>query len=64
MKLTLDWFRNRFIPSLPQARPVLLILDGYNSHIQYEILKLAKEHQIEIAKLPHTSLATIGSVAF
>ena len=52
----LDWFRNQFIPSLPPERPVILILDGHKSHIQYEVLQLAKQHRVEIAKLPsHTT---------
>ena len=52
----LDWFRNQFIPALPEERPVLLILDGYKSHIKYEVRELAKQHSIEIAKLPsHTT---------
>lgn len=37
----LDWMKNLFIPSLPDERPVLLIIDGHKSHIQYEVLKLA-----------------------
>ena len=48
----LDWMKNLFIPSLPDERPVLLIIDGHKSHIQYEVLKLAVENNIEIAKLP------------
>ena len=48
----LDWFRNLFIPALPEERPVLLILDGHKSHIKYEVRELAKKHLIEIAKLP------------
>ena len=48
----LDWMKNLFIPSLPDERPVLLIIDEHKSHIQYEVLKLAVENNIEIAKLP------------
>ena len=48
----LDWFRNAFIPLLPPERPVLLIIDGHKTHIQYEVLQLAKANEIEIAKLP------------
>ena len=52
----LDWFRSTFIPSLPPERPVLLIIDGHKTHIQYEVLQLAKANEIEIAKLPpHTT---------
>ena len=54
--LYLDWFRNMSIPSLPPERPVLLIIDGHKTHIQYKVLQLAKANEIEIAKLPpHTT---------
>ena len=33
----LDWFRNMFILHLPEERPVLLILDGHESHIKYDV---------------------------
>ena len=36
----IDWFRNLFIPSLPEHRPVLLILDGHSSHVSYEVRQL------------------------
>ena len=52
----LDWFRNMFILHLPEERPVLLILDGHESHIKYDVRELAVKHKIEIAKLPaHTT---------
>ena len=52
----LDWFRNLFIPHLPQKRPVLLMIDGHESHVKYEVRQLAIEHKIELAKLPaHTT---------
>ena len=45
-----------FIPHLPEERPVLLILDGHESHIKYDVRELAVKHKIEIAKLPaHTT---------
>ncbi len=52
----LDWFQNQLIPSLPSEIPVLLVMDGHQSHIKYEVRQLAKKHSIEIAKLPsHTT---------
>ena len=52
----LDWLKMSFIPSLPDERPVVLIIDGHKSHIQYNVLKLASDNGIEIAKLPaHTT---------
>ena len=51
-----DWFKNLFIPSLPEERPVILILDGHESHVEYEVRQLAIDNGIEIAKLPpHTT---------
>ena len=38
-----------FIPSIPNERPVLLILDGQSSHVSYE-------HNIHLLMLPaHTT---------
>lgn len=52
----LDWFRNQFIPHLPEEHPVLLILDCHESHVKYDVRQLAVQHGIEIAKLPaHTT---------
>ena len=51
-----DWFRNMFIPYLPSERPVLLIIDGHESHVKYEVRDLAAKNGIELAKLPsHTT---------
>ena len=35
----LDWFQNLFLPSLPEERPVLLILDGHECHTSLENLQ-------------------------
>ena len=52
----LDWMRSLFIPSIPNERPVLLILDGHSSHVSYDIRLLAVEHNIHLLKLPpHTT---------
>ena len=54
----IDWMRSLFIPSLPDERPILLILDGHSSHVSYEIRVLAIENQIHLLKLPpHTTHA-------
>ena len=46
----IDWFRNLFIPALPDERPVMLIFDGH------EVRQLALKHGIVIAKIsPHTT---------
>ena len=54
----IDWFRNLFIPALPDERPVMLIFDGHETHMKYEVRQLALKHGIVIviAKLPpHTT---------
>ena len=44
------------IPSLGEARPVLLIYDGHSTHVDERVVTLAAEHDITILKLPaHTS---------
>ena len=48
----IDWFRNIFIPSLPEERPVLLVLDGHSSHISFEVRELAIENGVHMLKLP------------
>ena len=49
---------NRFIPAVPEERLVLLVLDCHKSHIKYEVRELAKQHSIEIAKLPSQTTCT------
>ena len=48
----LDWMRSLLVPSIPNERPVLLILDGHTSHVSYEVRVLAVEHDIHLLKLP------------
>ena len=52
-KAFIDWFKT-FIPSLPDKRPILLLLDGHSSHVSYEVQKLAIENNI-------TMLITLNS---
>ena len=48
----IDWFRNILIPSLPEERPVLLVLDVHSSHISFEVRELAIENGVHMLKLP------------
>ncbi len=48
----IDWFRNIFIPSLPEERPVLLLLDGHSSHVSLEVRQLSIENNVHMLKLP------------
>ncbi|CAC5394085.1 unnamed protein product [Mytilus coruscus] len=47
------WFTNIFLKTLPPARPVLLILDGHSSYLNFDTLEKAKQNQIEMFCLPH-----------
>ena len=48
----IDWFKSLFVPSLPQDCPVVLILDGHDSHLTYKLCILAKENDVHLIKLP------------
>ena len=48
----IDWFRNMFLPSLPDECPILLILDGHSSHVSYEVRQLAISNGVHMLKLP------------
>ena len=38
------WFANHFIPNLPPARPVVLLVDGHDSHRNLELFQLAEKN--------------------
>lgn len=38
------WFANYFIPNLPPARPVVLLIDGHDSHLDPETFQLAQKN--------------------
>ena len=40
------WFANYFIPNLPPARPVVLLIDGHDSHLDPETFQLAQKNVI------------------
>ena len=48
----IDWLRNMLLPSLPDERPILLILDGHSSHVSYEVRQLAISNGVHMLKLP------------
>lgn len=41
----------------PNGEPRLLILDGHSSHVSYEFVKYARDHNIEVLCLPPHSTA-------
>ncbi|XP_063634481.1 jerky protein homolog-like [Cydia splendana] len=52
----LNYLEKVFIPALGKDRPVLLIYDGHNSHVNLNVVELALKNNITILKLPpHTS---------
>ena len=40
------WFANHFIPYLPPARPVVLLIDRHDSHLDLETFQLAQKNGI------------------
>ena len=55
-----QWFKDNFIARATarntSGKPILLIYDGHGSHEKYELLRLAKEHNIILFSLPpHTT---------
>lgn len=40
------WFVNHFIPNLPPARPVVLLIDGHDSHLDLETFQLVQKNGI------------------
>ena len=45
------WFANHFIPQLPPRRPVVLLVDSHESHIDLDTFELAKKNNIHIFAL-------------
>jgi hypothetical protein len=55
-----QWFKDNFIAQATaqntSGKPILLIYDGHGSYEKYELLHLAKEHNILLFSLPsHTT---------
>ena len=56
MELFSYWLRELFLPSIPPARPVLLLLDGHSSHYEPETIRYAASQGVVIVCLPpHTT---------
>ncbi len=50
------WVANHFLKQIPPKRPVVLLIDGHLSHIDYHTTRLCKENDVLLFKLPaHTS---------
>lgn len=45
------WLANHFKPNLPSPRPVVLLVDSADAHIDLQTFELAKENQVHISAL-------------
>ena len=53
-----DWIMNHFVKKIPLLHPVVLLVDGHGSHIDYYVSKFCLENRILLFRLPpHTSHA-------
>lgn len=50
-EIFLEWFQF-FIKAIPDARPVVLLMDSHASHIKPEVIQLARENQIYLLTFP------------
>ncbi len=56
MELFSFWMKDQFLPSIPPALPVLLLLDGHSSHYEPETIRYAASQDVVIVCLPpHTT---------
>ncbi|XP_070574968.1 uncharacterized protein [Ptychodera flava] len=46
-----SWLADHFIPQIPEARPVVLLLNSNIAHKDFELFKLAEEHSILLYRL-------------
>ena len=46
------WIANHFIVNIPAIRPVVLLIDGHSSHIDYHTSKLCKDNDVHLFRLP------------
>lgn len=54
--LFITWFRDLFIPNCGSKRPVLLVMDNHDTHINLNVVKLAMENNVTLLGLPpHTT---------
>lgn len=54
-ELFIKWFRF-FIKSVPDLRPLVLLMDSHSSHVGPEVINMAKENQVYLMTFPaHTS---------
>ena len=47
-----DWFQSHFLPHAPQARPILLLMDGHSTHYCPQVINKALESKVILFCLP------------
>ena len=52
MELFSFWMKDLFLPNIPPALTVLLLLDGYSSHYEPDTIRCAAEEGVVIVYLP------------
>ena len=56
MELFSHWMKDLFLPHIPPARPVMLLLDGHSSHYEPDTICLAATEGVVVLCLPpHTT---------
>ena len=56
MELFKEWMTSIFLPHIPPARPVLLLIDGHSSHYEPNTIRLAANEEVIILCIPpHTT---------
>ena len=56
MELFSHWMKDLFLPHIPPARPVMLLLDGHSSHYEPDTIRLAATEGVVVLCLPpHTT---------
>ena len=45
------WLGNHFIPNFPPAKPVVLLIDGHDSHLDLNTFQLAEKNQVYMYSL-------------
>ena len=46
------WITNHFVKKIPPLRPIVLLIDGHGSHINYYVSQFCAEDQILLFRFP------------
>ena len=50
-----SWFRDCFIPNAGKSRPILVLMDNHSSHLNKEVIDVARASNVELLCLPSHS---------